>query len=252
MLQQLKAAQPWEAAGVFLVANFLIFVCSILFCWCLGVVFRKKRIFDRWEPLRAVELFAAVVAVILNAAISVVGWWLWSLEFIVLGPSSLGRSFVDGVVMVLAMDLGMYVFHRIAHAPFLYRWMHRFHHRHEATNPISLFVLHPVEVIGFGGLMIGFLILYPITFAGLIGYLSLNVIFGSLGHSGVEPFPAAMRKFPLLRLVGTSTFHAEHHEHPRYNFGFYTLIWDKWFGTLDPDYDLRFDGSRTEPCDRSW
>jgi sterol desaturase/sphingolipid hydroxylase (fatty acid hydroxylase superfamily) len=56
----------------------------------------------------------------------------------------------------------------------------------------------------------------------------------------VEPFPRRLREIPLLRWIGTSTFHAEHHEHPRYNFGFYTLIWDKLFGTLDPEYDTRF------------
>jgi len=142
--------------------------------------------------------------------------------------------------MILAMDLGMYVFHRMAHVPWIFRWVHRFHHRHEATNPISLFVLHPFEVMGFGGLMILFLIIYPMSPAGLIAYLSLNVLFGSLGHSGVEPFPPFIRRMPVLGLIGTSTFHAEHHEHPRYNFGFYTLFWDKLFGTLDPEYDQRF------------
>lgn len=251
MLQQLKTAQPWEAACVFLIANFVIFFCSILFCWGLGVAFSRKRIFDRWEPLRPLELVTAVVAVILNAAISVAGWCLWSNDAIILRPSTVLGSLADGAIMVLVMDFGMYVFHRIAHAPLLYRWMHRFHHRHEVTNPVSLFVLHPVEVVGFGSLMIGFLVFYPITLAGLIGYLSLNVIFGSLGHSGVEPFPAAIRKFPILRLIGTSTFHAEHHEHPCYNFGFYTLIWDKLFGTLDPDYDLRFRGERIDSGARS-
>ena len=78
---------------------------------------------------------------------------------------------------------------------------------------------------------------------GLFGYLTLNVIFGTLGHSGVEPLPAAWKSIPFLNLIGTSTFHAEHHEHPRYNFGFYTLIWDKLFGTLDPAYEARFSKS---------
>jgi lathosterol oxidase len=44
---------------------------------------------------------------------------------------------------------------------------------------------------------------------------------------------------PPLRLLGTSTFHAEHHEHRQFNFGFCTLIWDKLFGTLDPEYESR-------------
>lgn len=240
MLQQLKAAGIVEVGIFFLFANLAIFFGSILLCWGLGRLFSGKRIFDRWEPIRPIECMAAVGAVVLNAGVSVFGWWLWTEEVIVLKSSGVMRSMADCVLMILAMDLGMYGFHRLAHTPRLYRWVHRFHHRHEATNPISLFVLHPIEVAGFGGLMILVLIVYPMTFAGLIAYLSLNVIFGSLGHSGVEPFPPMVRKLPILRLVGTSTFHAEHHEHPRYNFGFYTLFWDKLFGTLDPDYDRRF------------
>ncbi len=97
--------------------------------------------------------------------------------------------------------------------------------------------------------MIVFLVIYPMSVSGLIGYLTLNVIFGTLGHSGVEPFPVVVKSIPLLRLVGTSTFHAEHHEHPIYNFGFYTLIWDKLFGTLDPEYGSRFAGCRAEKED---
>lgn len=241
MLESLKSAGIHQVAAFFLLANGVIFLGSIGLCWLLGVLFGNKRIFDRWEPIRPVEVMVALLAVILNAAVSVVGWGLWTHDIIVLKPSTPVRAVIDCFVMILAMDLGMYGFHRLAHHPRLYRLVHRFHHRHEATNPISLFVLHPLEVMGFGGLMIGFLAIYPMTLAGLIGYLSLNVLFGTLGHSGVEPFPPVLRRLPVLRLIGTSTFHAGHHEHPVHNFGFYTLFWDKLFGTLDPDYGRRFD-----------
>jgi sterol desaturase/sphingolipid hydroxylase (fatty acid hydroxylase superfamily) len=206
----------------------------------LGVVFGNRRIFDRWEPLRVIEISAAILAVGLNSAVSVIGWALWTRGWIeVRHAGPLGFA-VDLLVMTLAMDLGMYLFHRLAHVRWIYPWLHAFHHRHETTNPISLFVLHPAEVIGFGGLMIGFLMIYPMSFAGLIGYLTLNVLFGTLGHSGVEPFPASFARLPFLRDLGTSTFHAGHHERRHCNFGFYTLIWDRLFGTLDSAYERRF------------
>jgi len=242
MLSQLQSATWVEAAVFFLVANALIFASSVAGCWLLGVVFHQRRIFDRWEPLRALEMTAAIGSIFLNAAVSVLGWWLWTRGLIHLRMGGIAAALIDCVVMTLFMDLGMYGFHRLVHHPRLYGLFHRFHHRHETTNPISLFVLHPVEVLGFGGLMIVFLMIYPVSLAGLLIYLGLNVLFGTLGHSGVEPFPRRLREIPLLRLIGTSTFHAEHHEHPRYNFGFYTLIWDKLFGTLDPEYDARFRG----------
>jgi lathosterol oxidase len=240
ILEQLRTASAVQVLMFFLVANLAIFGGSILLCWVLGVAFKGKRIFDRWEPLRSIEVMAAVSAVVLNSAVSVAGWWLWAHGLITLRSAGIFRSVADCLFMVLAMDLGMYGFHRVAHHPVIFRIVHRFHHRHEATNPISLFVLHPIEVIGFGSLMILFLVLYPMSFGGLMGYLTLNILFGTLGHSGVEPFPATIGRLPVLRLIGTSTFHAEHHEHPKYNFGFYTLFWDKLFGTLDPEYHRRF------------
>ncbi len=243
MLENLKAATLFEAAGFFLVANVLIFASSVLGCWLLGRWFHWRRLFAEWQPLKREEQWAAAGAVVLNAAVSVIGWAIWKADMIEIREGSPLRWALDTLVMLLAMDLGMYGFHRAAHWPPLYERIHRFHHRHESTNPISLFVLHPLEVLGFGGLMIVFLMIYPMSFVSLLAYLTLNVVFGTLGHSGVEPFPAGIKSIPLLNYMGTSTFHAEHHEHPSYNFGFYTLLWDKLFGTLDPEYEKRFSGT---------
>lgn len=244
ILEILRNRSMSDAALFFLAANLLIFLGSVFLCWALGVLFGDRRLFDRWEPLRRIELAAALLAVVLNSAVSVLGWELWTRGWIVVRHAGLPSALLDVVIMTLAMDLGMYAFHRLAHARWIYPWLHAFHHRHESTNPISLFVLHPAEVIGFGLLMIGFLVCYPMSFAGLLCYLSLNVLFGTLGHSGVEPFPSFMARVPLLKDLGTSTFHAGHHELKHYNFGFYTLIWDKLFGTLDPGYERRFRQNR--------
>lgn len=240
MLDFLKSASSFEAAMFFIIANTGIFAGSVTLCWFLGAFFKKRRIFSRWEPLRPFEILAAVASIFFNAGISVFGWLLWKNGWIELQPDTLASVVIDCLVMLLAMDFGMYVLHRVAHHPRLFAFFHHFHHRHESTNPISLFVLHPLEVIGFGLLMIVFLMVYPMSLGGLVCYLTLNVLWGTLGHSGVEPFPEKMLAVPGLRLLGTSTFHAEHHEHPRFNFGFYTLIWDSLFGTLDPEYHNLF------------
>ncbi|CAN5349348.1 hypothetical protein BH09VER1_BH09VER1_28200 [soil metagenome] len=240
MLDQLKAASLSDVTLLFLLANFVVFVGSVILCWLLGWLFSSRRLFERWEPLRPVEILAALASIAFNTGISLLGWWLWKTDFIILKTGGPLTAILDCLLMLLFMDFGMYVLHRFVHHPRLFPLFHRFHHRHETTNPISLFVLHPVEVVGFGLLMIAFLVLYPMSFAGLVAYLTLNVLWGTLGHSGVEPFPRKFRSIPVLALLGTSTFHAEHHEHPRFNYGFYTLLWDKLFGTLDPEYDHRF------------
>ncbi len=240
MLDYLKSLSSFEAAAVFLIANTVIFAGSVALCWLLGCLFNKQRIFDQWQPLRPVEALAAAGSVFFNAGISVIGWLLWKHGWITLKAGNPAFFVIDCLAMLLAMDFGMYVLHRFVHHPRLFALFHRFHHRHETTNPISLFVLHPLEVAGFGALMILFLAIYPMSFWGLTAYLTLNVLWGTLGHSGVEPFPKKMLTIPGLRLLGTSTFHAEHHERPHFNFGFYTLIWDTLFGTLDPEYHILF------------
>ena len=100
-------------------------------------------------------------------------------------------------------------------------------------NAISLFVLSPFEVLGFGGLMTAVMTLVPLSGAAVLIYLALKILFGTLGHAGVEPFPESWRRRPLLREIGSSSFHAGHHRTPTNNFGFYTLIWDRLFGTLE-------------------
>jgi len=244
MLEKLSQLDLTGAFGFFLALNAVIVVASALSCQILARVFARRRIFDRWEPVRPIEMAAVLASIILNAAISALGWWLWGRGVIVLRPSTIPSALLDTIAMILAMDFGMYVFHRAAHHPRIFTLFHGFHHRHEATNPISLFVLHPVEVLGFGGLMLVFLVVYPMSLGGLLAFLFLNIAFGTLGHSGVEPFPARLRAVPVLRLVGTSTFHAGHHRAPGSNFGFYTLLWDQLFGTLDPAYDRKF----RQPC----
>ena len=240
MIAFLESCTWQQAVAFFAAANGVSFGVSVAGCRALSMVFRTRQIFEETEPLRRLDVVAAVSAVFLNALISVLGWFLWRNGWIVLDEGGVLDSLWDCFFMLMAMDLGMYIFHRLAHWRPIYDRIHNFHHRHETTNPISLFVLHPFEVVGFGLLMIGFLVIYPMTVLGLVAYLSLNVIFGTVGHSGVEPFPRFFASVPILKYLGTSTFHASHHEQPGYNFGFYTLIWDRLFGTLDPSYDRRF------------
>ena len=142
---------------------------------------------------------------------------------------------MDVLVFLLLMDLGMYVSHRLAHHPWIYPWVHRTHHRHHSVNPLSLFVLNPIEVLGFGSLMLAVLVALPLSGAAVLIYLVLNVLFGTLGHAGVEPFPESWRRRLGWREIGSSSFHASHHQSPGGNFGFYTQIWDRLFGTLNPD-----------------
>jgi len=133
--------------------------------------------------------------------------------------------------LFVAMDLLMYVFHIIIHKTFLYKAVHQLHHDAIDPKPIDLFVLHPVETMGFGSLWLMLLMVYGFNIYAIIIYLVVNVIFGLAGHLGIEPLPAKVRQWPVIRYLGTSTFHHHHHQDIQHNFGFYTSVWDRLFNT---------------------
>jgi lathosterol oxidase len=229
-----RSFAEWVAFS--LVGNVLIFLASVGLCQWLWRRFQHRPLIRAQQPLSRRDLGLAALAVFLNSVVAVVGFGMWKAGLIRLTHPGLLRTLLDVVLFVLAMDFGMYVSHRIAHVPPLFGLLHAPHHLHQRTNALSLFVLHPAEVLGFGALMLAVLVVLPLSGLAVLLYLTLNVLWGTLGHAGVEPMPRALFRWPLLRQLGTGTFHAQHHDNPSRNFGFYTLLWDRLFGTIDPDY----------------
>ncbi|WP_345948092.1 sterol desaturase family protein [Mucilaginibacter sp. PAMB04274] len=137
----------------------------------------------------------------------------------------------DSLLLFLAMDLAMYLFHYAIHHSFAYKWVHRLHHTYQDPTPVDLYVLHPLETVGFGALWLMVLCAYAFNFYAVAIYLTLNVLFGIIGHLGIEPLPKRVQNKMPLKLLGTSSFHHNHHRDEGYNFGFYTSIWDRLFNT---------------------
>jgi sterol desaturase/sphingolipid hydroxylase (fatty acid hydroxylase superfamily) len=188
------------------------------------------------SPLTYTEITVAVGNVFLNTIVTLVGWQLW-LRGVIRFRSDVGLAAIaDAVFLLLTMDLLMYGLHRVAHARLLYPIVHRFHHRYRELRPLTLFALNPFENLAFGALWLVVISIYPASWVGMSTYLAINVAFGAIGHLGVEPVPGKWADSPALRYIAGSSFHAQHHQDANHNYGFYTLIWDRLFGTLQPDY----------------
>lgn len=235
---------PFEKAAFWAtVGNILMFFAALLAGELLIRRHQNKRVSPAPEPLSRMEITLAIVCVVLNSLVAVAGLALWRSGIIQLRPYgeyNLAIILLDALVLFVAMDFAMYVFHRVVHHRLLYPLLHQTHHRYENPRPLTLFVLNPFEVLGFGALWIVVVMLYHASVEGILIYLAFNLIFGLVGHLGVEPLPERWVKLPLLRYISTSTFHAEHHMDKVHNYGFYTLIWDRLFGTLSPDYTTDF------------
>lgn len=196
----------------------------------------KKTVCPPPLPLGARTWWFVCLTLFLNTAVTLGGLALYRNGVIRVREAGWGLGLLDSLVLFLVMDLAMYVFHRVAHHPFLFSILHREHHEVDRLSPLHLFYLNPLENLGFGALWLALLCLYPATWMGMGIYLALNLIWGTMGHSGVEPLPRFWAKLPLMGVLTGGTFHARHHQDPGHCFGFYTVIWDLLFRSMKAGY----------------
>ena len=242
----LRTASWLEATFAFLAENLLIFVLVVVAGeWCVRH-YRFRPVSEPPEPITAAEIAVALSNVLLNTAITLAGWQLWR-HGVIRFRTDIGWGVLADVIgLVLIMDLLMYWLHRLAHTPLLFQWIHRMHHRHERVRPMTLFALNPFENLGFGLLWLAVISVYPASWLGMAAYMVLNVVCGAIGHLGVEPVPAEWARQPVVSSIAGSSFHAQHHQDAEHNFGFYTLIWDRLFGTLRAGYAQNYGRLPTE------
>ncbi len=228
----LRDTPVWILALCILAENVFILVAWVLVGEGLARLYASHRVTDV-APLTSLEIVLASTTVGLNALVTLGGLFLWRGGFIHFRADFGWPVLLDFVVLVMAMDVAMYALHRLAHIPMFFKMLHRTHHLYDNPRPLTLFVMNPVEALSFGLLWLALLCVYDATWLGMALYLTFNVAFGLIGHIGVEPFPERWETTPILKYISTSSFHAGHHQDGEHNFGFYTLIWDRVFGTLE-------------------
>ncbi len=232
--------ETFEHAGILeitvygLIINFGIYFCSLGLYSALNHFPWKQRLGDQ-QPILQSDLILSIITVFCNTAVFILGVYLWKYGFIKLDKDSgFIQVAVEVLLLTLIMDLLMYVFHRSVHFLRHFKQIHERHHEHESTNLLSLFVLHPIESIGFGLMMLGVLLVFPFSAIGISLYLVLNSLWGTIGHLNHSVLPRSWLKLAKKGYLCTSEFHYLHHQNPGYNFGFYTSIWDLIFKTIHP------------------
>lgn len=232
MLHYFRSLSWQTALPLFFIENLLVILFAVGFGYVLQQLFGKHILPGMtFDGVTRREILLASMTLVMNTLITHAGFLLWQAGVIQIGEEISLKVVLDFSVLFIGMDFLMYVFHYAIHKTVLHTYIHQLHHQYEAPQPIDLFVLHPIETAGFGSLWLLLIFVYPASFAAVSTYLALNVLFGVLGHSGVEPFPAAWAEAPILKYIGSSSFHFQHHQNGKYNFGFYTSLWDHLFGT---------------------
>ena len=148
-------------------------------------------------------------------------------------------------IMFFMHDAYFYFAHRIMHHPLLFKRIHLVHHYSTNPSPWAAYAFHPLEAIVEQGIVIIFYFTIPIHITHLAIFFLFSIIYNVYGHLGYELYPRGFNKTLIGKWINTSTNHNQHHQYFKGNYGLYTLIWDRVFGTIRSDYDQQFEDVKT-------
>jgi sterol desaturase/sphingolipid hydroxylase (fatty acid hydroxylase superfamily) len=129
----------------------------------------------------------------------------------------------------LALELGIYVWHRIMHnVTFLWRWFHQMHHSPERVDIWGALYFHPFDMIGWA--MVGSLTLVLGFGVSAEAAIVINVIatfYGLFQHANVRT------PHWLGYIIQRPESHSCHHERGVHARNYSDLpLWDMIFGTF--------------------
>lgn len=230
MAERLLVDEPFVRLAAFAVVLILVSVCEFL---------RPRRPAargSRWRNnLMLSVVDAAVVRLVLPFGLTGFAIWLERRGVGVL-PAATDSHLARFIVSSAALDLVVYLQHRLFHAvPVLWRF-HQVHHSDADVDATTGIRFHPVEILSSLVLKAAVIaILGAPPLAVLVFEIVLNA--GSLiSHANLN-LPVAMDKV-LRAIVVTPDMHRVHHsigpEEQSSNFGFNLSWWDRLFRTYRP------------------
>ena len=173
----------------------------------------------------ALRWIAPIAAVSLAALAQAEGWGL--LNLVAVPP------WLSVVLGVIAMDLGLYLLHRLFHAvPLLWRF-HQIHHSDLDIDCGTALRHHPLETIANGAFDLALIAAIGVPPLAVVIFVLVASIASVFNHANIAVPPAADR---VLRwLVVTPDMHRIHHsvemEESNRNFANIFAWWDYLFST---------------------
>ncbi|CAA6799202.1 MAG: Unknown protein [uncultured Sulfurovum sp.] len=184
---------------------------------------------SRKQTLKRKTLFdfgISLVILMSNILVAIPGYWLFYYDYISFDmTSNFFISILHLCILVLLVDFIMYMGHKMSHYLEPFKSFHDKYHTHKEFNELSLYVMHPAEVLGLGMIFTLVFYGYSFSFYAVVLFLIINWFWGVIAHFNVD-------KISVPFFFSNNLFHAIHHRDGRYNLGFYTVFWDKVFGTF--------------------
>ena len=194
---------------------------------------KNKGLYNQGDTLCTIGLLTGNILMSFSVKGTILAFHFFLYNFRVIDLASLIPLWVMWVLTFIFIDLIFYIYHRLSHRVRFLWAVHMSHHSSEEMNfavsfrqawfgPISkvpFFMLMPI--LGFDPTII--------AVAGVI-----STLWGIVGHTQI------INKLGPLELVfNTPSHHRVHHgANPEYidkNYGNLLIIWDKMFGTFEPE-----------------
>ncbi|MEW5319468.1 MAG: hypothetical protein WDW38_010617 [Sanguina aurantia] len=156
-------------------------------------------------------------------------------------------------------DTWFYLTHRLLHWGPLYRHVHYIHHKSKAPSAFTGYSFHVLEaaLVFTNEVLVCFM--FPIHVHLHRVYHLLTTIIHEAGHAGYELAPFIPTVAGLLSLavhgpshrsatLNTVQHHDWHHRFPTKHFSLYFTHWDRWGGSMHPEYDAKVLGGGGPWC----
>lgn len=144
-------------------------------------------------------------------------------------------------VLILWHDTWFYWTHRLLHTRWWFRRVHAVHHRSRQPSPWAAYAFHPIEALINGLVTPLALLVVPVHGGVLLLFQLHQIVRNTHGHAAVETLPRGFARHWLGRWFTTTTHHHLHHETAVGHYALWFTFWDRWCGTLRPDYEARFE-----------
>jgi sterol desaturase/sphingolipid hydroxylase (fatty acid hydroxylase superfamily) len=212
----------WLAVGKTLAVLVLTVISNLQY-------FQKRKLYIR-EAIKPEQSKREWLGLLLVPTDALVLTILIYFDWIRFASESLLAQITTIAIMILWVDLWMYVTHRLMHNSKFFWKSHRHHHLSKVSQPVTAISFSFVEKFFFysvgwiGGITV-ISWFFPVSFDGIIIYFSSYFFLSAASHGNIEYFKD---HFEVLQ---SPAIHGLHHLRPGVNFGFWTTLYDRIFGT---------------------
>ncbi|MCU0425867.1 MAG: sterol desaturase family protein [Candidatus Kapabacteria bacterium] len=163
-------------------------------------------------------------------------------EIVGINPAWQAAYWIGGVLLMLVIhDAYFYFMHRAVHHKKLYPIVHKVHHLSYNPTPWAAFAFHPFEALTEFLIFPIVAFTIPHTIGMIATWLGFMTLYNAYGHLGFELYPKGFSSHAVGKWINTSVNHNMHHKYATSNYGLYTLVWDRLFGTVHAKYDETFE-----------